>query len=344
MIAIVTGSGGLVGSEMCRFLINKGWNVIGIDNNSREKFFGEAGSTANVVMSLRERWAYVHQYMDIRNYSGMKQYIFEPHKEKIKLVVHTAAQPAHDWAAANPSDDFDINVKGTHNMLELTRQFCPEAPFIFTSSSKVYNPNKLEMVESDLRYWPKDLPNGIPESFPIEQNGSHSLFGAHKAAADVIAQEYADYFGLKVGIFRCGCLTGPTHSGVELHGFLNYLVRCVKYGHEYTIYGYKGKQVRDNIHSEDLISAFYEFYKDPKPGVYNLGGGLHANCSIHEAINIAYEHVREKGLWLPCYEEKPRHADHIWYVSDTRKFQQAYPFWRPQWGIEATIKDIYEKV
>ena len=334
--ALVTGSCGLVGSEMCRFLLNKGWNVVGVDNDMRKQYFGDQGSTWKVQKELKERWNYRHIECDIRSESLLKSWVFEPYK--YDFVIHTAAQPAHDYARAHPDVDFAVNVTGTHNVLELARQFCPEAPFIFTSSSKVYNTYNLDFEETETRYNCLGYANGIPEIFPIDHIGK-SLFGAHKAAADIITQEYALYFGMKVGVFRGGCLTGPAHSAVEMHGFLNYLVQCVKYDKEYNIYGYGGKQVRDNIHSEDLVEAFWAFYEDPKPGVYNIGGGLHSNCSILEAIKIA-EEVAHKSLKV-THNVNPREMDHQWYISNLMKFQAAYPFWRQKWGIEDIIKDIY---
>ena len=337
--ALVTGSCGLVGSEMCRHLLDRGWNVVGVDNNMRRQFFGDEGSTAGVLDELKKRWNYRHVEVDIRSDSLLESWVFKPYN--YDFIVHTAAQPAHDYARKHPDIDFQVNVTGTHNMLELARKHALEAPFIFTSSSKVYNTYNLDFVETETRYNCPAFPNGLPETFPIDHIGK-SLFGAHKAAADIIAQEYALYFGMKVGVFRGGCLTGPNHSSVEMHGFLNYLIKCIKYDKQYTVYGYGGKQVRDNIHSEDLIEAFAAFYADPKPGVYNIGGGLHSNCSILEAIKFT-EELSGKMCHVGFVADH-RGYDHQWYISDTRKFQEAYPFWRQTWGIEDLIEDIYKGV
>jgi len=337
--ALVTGSCGLVGRETCLSLLDKGWNVVGVDCDMRKVFFGEAASTAHVKEELEKHWGYKHFNLDIRRPDWLRTRIFR--EIQFDFIVHTAAQPSHDWAREHPGDDFHINVTGTHNMLELAREFCPQAPFIFTSSSKVYNTYQLAFDETTKRYDARGYLHGVPETFPIDHIGK-SLFGAHKAAADLIAQEYALYFDMKVGVFRGGCLTGPAHGAVEMHGFLNYLIKCIKYEQLYTIFGYKGKQVRDNIHSEDLVNAFYDFYKDPKPGVYNIGGGTHSNCSILEAIEIT-ETISGKTASI-SYVDQPRTYDHQWYVSDVRKFQAAYPNWKYNWSIEETIEDIYREV
>ena len=337
--ALVTGSCGLIGREASLDLLGRGWNVLGVDCDMRKVFFGNEGSTSHVIEELNKRWNYRHHNLDIRQPVYLRDRIFR--ENEIDLIIHTAAQPAHDYARAHPGTDFHVNVVGTHNMLELARQHCPEATFIFTSSSKVYNTYNLAFDETDTRYWAKGYPDGVPETFPIDHIGK-SLFGAHKAAADIIAQEYALYFGMKVGVFRGGCLTGPAHGAVEMHGFLNYLIKCIKYDKPYSIFGYKGKQLRDNIHSEDLISAFRCFAEDPKPGVYNIGGGTFSNCSILEAITIT-EAISGKKAVIN-YVEQARTFDHIWYASDVRKFQAAYPAWKYKWGIEETIKDIYRGV
>src|SRR3954447_23673874 len=289
--AIVTGAAGLIGSESVRFLCDRGFRVIGIDNDMRRYFFGEGASTHWMVERLTAAYPNFHnENFDIRDLDALSK-LFAEHSSGIALVLHTAAQPSHDWAAREPLTDFTINANGTLNMLEATRKYCPEAVFIFTSTNKVYGdtPNTLPLIELDER-WEVDpshpfAAHGIDESMSIDKS-KHSLFGVSKVAADVLVQEYGRYFGLKTGTFRGGCLTGPAHSGAELHGFLAYLVKCALTGKPYTIYGYKGKQVRDNIHSYDLVNAFWHFFRNPIPGaVYNMGGSRHSNCSMLEAID-----------------------------------------------------------
>jgi CDP-paratose 2-epimerase len=291
-IAIVTGSSGLIGSETAKFLHEKGYEVIGIDNNMRTYFFGQDGSTDWNAQNLKSKLKrYTHIQADIRDQNAIKK-LFQKFGKSISIIVHCAAQPSHDWAANEPVTDFTINALGTLYLLEAAREFCSDATFIFTSTNKVYGdtPNRLPLKETDTRWEldPKHIfsKDGINESMTIDQS-KHSVFGASKVAADIMCQEYGKYFGIKTGIFRGGCLTGPAHSGAELHGFLAYLVKCQITGRKYNIYGYKGKQVRDNIHSFDLVNAFWHFHQSPKPGsVYNIGGSRHSNCSILEATQI----------------------------------------------------------
>lgn len=347
-VAMVTGASGLVGSEAVAFLHNQGFEVLGIDNNMRAYFFGKDGSTDwNARRLIDTLPHYRHIDIDIRDSAGLEN-VFRECGRDLETVVHCAAQPSHDWAAREPATDFSINATGTLNMLECTRRFSPGATFIFTSTNKVYGdrPNLLPLVEEETR-WTVDPSHpyaefGIDESMPIDQC-LHSIFGASKVAADVLCQEYGRYFGLNTGVFRGGCLTGPAHSPAELHGFLAYLVRCQVTGRPYTIYGYKGKQVRDNIHSGDLIRAFWEFHKKPRPGeVYNIGGGMRSNCSVLEAISI----VRElTGRELNAgYSDTARSGDHIWWISDTRKFQTHYPQWRPEYTLRDILGDIVRAV
>jgi CDP-paratose 2-epimerase len=346
-VVIVTGSAGLIGSETVRFFCDKGFDVVGIDNDMRRRFFGDEASTDWNRTQLERRFpkTYAHASIDIRDASAVDQ-IFQRYGSAVELVVHTAAQPSHDWAAREPLTDFTVNANGTLNVLEATRRFAPEAVFIFTSTNKVYGdtPNRLPLIEQELR-WEIDpthpFVEGIDETMSIDQS-THSLFGASKVAADLLAQEYGRYFHMKTAIFRGGCLTGPNHSGTALHGFLAYLMKCVCAQTPYTVYGYKGKQVRDNIHSADLVSAFYQFYQNPREGeVYNMGGSRFSNCSMLEAI-AACERIAGKRLqWT--YTETNRIGDHIWYISDTRKFQRHYPDWKQEYDLERLLQDIYEK-
>jgi len=345
-IALVTGSGGLIGSETARFLHEKGFDVYGIDNNLRQYFFGPDGSTEwNVQTLTRELPRYRHASIDIRDQDAVFKMFAELGKD-IALVVHAAAQPSHDWAAREPFTDFTVNANGTLVMLEATRRHAPEATFIFTSTNKVYGdtPNLLPLVEKPLR-WEVDpahafAEHGIDESMSIDQS-KHSLFGASKVAADVLAQEYGRYFGLKTGTFRGGCLTGPAHSGAELHGFLAYLVKCAVTGRPYTVFGYKGKQVRDNIHSHDLVTAFWHFHQNPRAGaVYNMGGSRHSNCSMLEAIQMAEELSGKKLSYT--LSDQARSGDHIWYVSDVRAFQRDYPKWKYEHDLGTIMREIVE--
>ncbi len=313
----------------------------------RQVFFGTEASTDWNRQHLEEQLGrqYHHYNIDIRDQESLNK-LFRQYGTAIELVVHTAAQPSHDWAAREPITDFTVNANGTLNLLEATRQFCPKAVFIFTSTNKVYGdtPNTLPLVELERR-WEVDekhpFYSGIDESMSIDQS-KHSLFGVSKVAADVLVQEYGRYFEIPTACFRGGCLTGPNHSGTALHGFLSYLMRCVCTGKPYTIYGYKGKQVRDNIHSHDLVSAFYHFYKAPKIAeVYNMGGSRYSNCSMLEAIESCQQISGKQLNWT--YTETNRIGDHIWYISDTRKFQSHYPDWRQEYNLEQLLADIYNK-
>jgi CDP-paratose 2-epimerase len=347
-IAIITGSAGLIGSEAAVFLSSKFDKIIGIDNNLREYFFGAEASTAwNKQRLEKEIPNYEHYKADIREVADLEM-IFKKYGTDIKLVLHTAAQPSHDWAANEPFTDFTVNANGTLNLLELTRLNCPEAVFIFTSTNKVYGdtPNNLPLLELESR-WEIDkshpyFTNGIDELMSIDQC-KHSLFGASKVAADILVQEYGKYFGMNTGVFRGGCLTGPNHSGAKLHGFLSYLMKCAITGDHYTIFGYKGKQVRDNIHSYDLVNMFWHFYQNPKQGeVYNAGGGRHSNCSMLEAIELSEKITGKKMNY--SYTETNRIGDHIWWVSDLAKFKAHYPNWEYKYGINDILEQIHNSM
>jgi CDP-paratose 2-epimerase len=342
---IITGSAGLIGSEASLFFAEQGFNVVGIDNNMRSVFFGAEASTQWQRERLQEKLAakYTHYDIDIRNYDALKE-VFTKYAGDIALIIHTAAQPSHDWAARDPHMDFSVNANGTLNVLEATRQVAPKAVFIFTSTNKVYGdtPNRLPLNEQELR-WEIDPSHtynpGIREDMSIDQT-LHSLFGASKVAADVLVQEYGRYFDMQTGIFRGGCLTGPNHSGTQLHGFLAYLMKCAATGSPYTVFGYKGKQVRDNIHSADLIAMFYEFFKAPRIAeVYNAGGGRFSNCSMLEAINMCQEITGRDMNWT--YSETNRVGDHIWYVSDLAKFESHYPDFKLKYDVPGILGEIY---
>jgi CDP-paratose 2-epimerase len=345
-VAIVTGSAGLIGSEAVRFLAAKGLDVVGIDNDMRGYFFGPGASTEPSRRALQSAIpSYRHESADIRDLEALRK-IFERFGGKIALVVHTAAQPSHDWAAREPFTDFGVNATGTLNMLEVTRQYCPDAVFLFTSTNKVYGdaPNFMPLVEAETRYTlPDEHPYaafGIDESMSIDQS-MHSLFGASKVAADVLVQEYGRYFGLKCAIFRGGCLTGPGHAGAPLHGFLAYLVKCAVQDQPYTVLGYKGKQVRDNIHSHDLVSAFWEVFQNPPTGeVYNVGGGVMSNCSMVEAISRIEAILGRPMRW--SYAADNRKGDHIWWISDTRKLASHFPGWKQQYDIGRILEEMVE--
>ena len=344
-VVLITGSAGLIGSEAAQFFCRQGHRVIGIDNDLRCRFFGAEASTQwKRDLLVRDYANYVHHDSDIRDRSAMEN-IFREYGSEIELVVHTAAQPSHDWAARDPHTDFTVNANGTLTLLEATRQFCPDTVFIFTSTNKVYGdrPNDLPLVEQENR-WEIDPSHqyraGIDESMNIDST-KHSLFGASKVAADVLVQEYGRYFGMKTACFRGGCLTGPNHSGTELHGFLSYLMKCVMTNTPYTVFGYKGKQVRDNIHSQDLVNAFYHFYRAPRVGeVYNIGGGRFCNCSMTEAIALCEEITEKKLEW--SYAESNRNGDHIWWISDTGKFSEHFPAWRLQYDLRAILQQIFD--
>lgn len=339
---LITGSAGLIGSEASKFFADLGYKIYGVDNDMRKYFFGTQASTKWSLEKLKKELKdkYVHFNFDIRN-KKIEQ-IFK--KNKFDLIIHTAAQPSHDWAAKEPITDFSVNALGTLNVLENFRKYCPDAVFIFTSTNKVYgdNPNKLPLIELETRY---ELPKkhryhkGIDESMSID-NSIHSIFGVSKVAADIMVQEYGKYFGLKTAIFRGGCLTGPAHSGAKLHGFLSYLIKCIVGSENYTIFGYKGKQVRDNIHAYDLVNAFYHFFKKPRKGeVYNIGGSRHSNISVMEAIK-KIEMISGKKAKVK-YINKNRIGDHIWYISDVSKFQSHYPKWKYNYDIDKIIEEIY---
>jgi CDP-paratose 2-epimerase len=344
-ICIVTGSGGLIGSESIKFFANKFDNVIGIDNNLRKYFFGDEASTLWNVNNLKYQFDnYIHYESDIRDETSIKN-IFEKYNTEIKLIIHTAAQPSHDWAAKDPMCDFSVNALGTLILLENFRKHCPEAVFIFTSTNKVYGdlPNSLPLIEMDKR-WELDsshkyFANGIDEELSID-NSKHSVFGASKVAADIMVQEYGKYFNLSTGVFRGGCLTGPNHSGAQLHGFLSYLMKCAITSKEYTIFGYKGKQVRDNIHSYDLVNMFYHFYQNPLKGeVFNVGGSRFSNCSILEAIQIC-EKITGNNMNINISNDN-RSGDHIWWISDVTKFKKHYKNWDYTYDIQSILHEIF---
>lgn len=345
-IAIVTGSNGLIGAESVRFFAREGLDVVGIDNDMRRYFFGDEASTRWVQAELeRDVPGYRPNDLDIRD-AGAIDALFARHGKDIAVVIHAAAQPSHDWAAREPVTDFTVNANGTLNLLEATRKHCPDAPFIFTSTNKVYGdtPNRLPLVERERR-WELDpahawSAHGIDETMTIDRS-LHSLFGASKVAADILVQEYGRYFGLKTACFRGGCLTGPGHAGAPLHGFLAYLVKCAVTGQPYTVLGYKGKQVRDNIHAYDLVNAFWHVFRKPRTGaVYNIGGSRHSNCSMIEAIQIAERRTGRPMNW--SYSETNRTGDHIWWISDVRAFQTDYPEWSYRYDIEAIMAEIVD--
>ncbi len=344
-VIIISGSTGLIGSEAARFFCNKGYDVVGIDNNLRKTFFGEDACTNWNRRQLEKTLNnYKHFQEDIRDNKSMSG-IFKEYQKDIELIIHAAAQPSHDWAASNPFMDFSVNANGTLVMLENFRQYCPEAVFIFLSTNKVYGdlPNNLPLIELKTRF---ELPedhiwyNGIDETMSIDHS-THSLFGVSKASADLMVQEYGRYFGLKTAAFRGGCLTGPAHSGTVLHGFLSYLMRCCISGKKYFIYGYKGKQVRDNIHSQDLTNALYHFFKNSRQGeVYNIGGGRHSNISVLEAIELCQEISGNKLDYE--YVEQNRLGDHEWWISGLSKFKSHYPKWRLEYNIREILQEIYD--
>ena len=343
-IVLITGSAGLIGSEAVRFFCDKGYTVVGIDNNMRKTFFGEDASTDWNRQRLSSLYQdkYIHHDIDIRDQEKIEE-LFQHYNTDISLIIHTAAQPSHDWAAKDPLMDFTVNANGTLVLLENTRRFCPEAVFIFCSTNKVYGdtPNNLPLIEQELRWEIADThayTQGIDETMSIDQC-KHSLFGASKVAADVLVQEYGRYFDMKTASFRGGCLTGPSHSGTKLHGFLSYLMKCTMTGDPYQVYGYKGKQVRDNIHSYDLVNAFYHFYQNPCVGeVYNIGGSRYSNCSMLEAIQHCEDIAGKKLNW--SYSESNRIGDHIWWISDVRKFANHYP----DWQLTYTVPDILQEI
>lgn len=339
---LITGSAGLIGSESVKFFAEKGFEIHGVDNNMRKYFFGEEASTdwSRKILEKTLKSSYHHYKVDIRDYVKLED-IFK--KNKFELIIHTAAQPSHDWAAKEPLTDFGVNATGTINLLELFRHYSPNGSFIFTSTNKVYGdtPNLLPLKELKKRFElakTHKFYNGIDETMSIDQT-THSVFGASKVAADVMVQEYGRYFKLHTVAFRGGCLTGPAHSGTKLHGFLAYLVKCVAEGIPYTIFGYKGKQVRDNIHSFDLVNAFYHFYNKPRIGeVYNIGGSRHSNISILEAIEKIEKIIGKKAKVK--YDKNNRIGDHIWYISDVSKFRNHFPKWEYKYSGDQIIEEI----
>lgn len=346
-IAIITGSGGLIGSESVRHFASAGFDVVGIDNDMRSRFFGPEASTSNTTGELRAEFADSFQALavDIRDGEAIDA-IFAEHAKGIELIIHTAAQPSHDWAAREPHTDFGVNAVGTMNLLEATRRHAPDATFIFTSTNKVYGdtPNYLPLQEGETRL---ELPaehkwfRGIDTSMSIDHT-THSLFGVSKAAADLMVQEYGRYFHMPTVCFRGGCLTGPNHAGAQLHGFLAYLMRATVTGTPYTVFGYNAKQVRDNIHAYDVVSAFAAFHAEPRESaVYNLGGGRFSNCSMLEAIALC-EEISGKELSYTISDEA-RIGDHRWWISDLEAFRADYPSWEPLYDLEATIRQIHDR-
>ena len=344
--AVITGSAGLVGSEAVRHFAGKGLRIVGIDNDMRKYFFGEEASTEwmrrQLIASVD---SYEHHSVDVRDQEAVFE-LFRRYGSEISLVVHTAAQPSHDWAAKEPFTDFTVNANGTLNLLEATRQFCPRAVFIFTSTNKVYGdaPNHLPLVEKALR-WEIDpahrfAASGISEEMSIDRS-MHSIFGASKVAADTMVQEYGRYFGMKTVCFRAGCITGPYHSGAQLHGFLGYLMKCNVTGTPYKVFGYKGKQVRDNIHSSDLVRAFDMFFRNPRSAeVYNIGGSRFASCSVLEAISMCEQISGRKMEWE--YVPTNRIGDHIWWISDITKFQSHYPGYKLRFDVQDILREIHD--
>ena len=342
-VALITGSAGLVGSEAVKFFCDKGFDVVGIDNNLRKFFFGKDGSTSWVKKKLKRDYKNFYNYnTDIRNFNSLEK-IFRKYSKNISIIIHCAAQPSHDYGKNYPTIDFNVNATGTLNLLELTKKFCPESCFIFMSTNKVYgdNPNNLELYETKSRFELKKKNKyykGINEGFSID-NCIHSFFGVSKTYADLIVQEYGRNVGLKTVSFRGGCITGPNHSGAKLHGFLSYLIKSCILEKKYTLIGYNGKQVRDNLHSNDLINCFWEYYKKPSRGeIYNIGGGRYSNCSILEALNLVEQkcNIKIKKKII----KSPRMGDHIWYISDTAKFRSHYPKWKQKYNTEKIIEEL----
>ena len=344
-IVIITGSSGLVGSEAVNFFCDKGFDVIGIDNNLRKFFFGRDGSTLWIKNNLIKRNKKFKNFnIDIRNFNGLEK-IFKKYRKNISLIIHCAAQPSHDNGKKFPVLDFNVNATGTLNLLELTKLYCPNSPFIFTSTNKVYgdNPNKLSIIETKNRWELKKnnkYYNGIDEKFSID-HCTHSFFGVSKTYADLIVQEYGKNIGLKTVCFRAGCITGPNHSGAKLHGFLSYLVKITLATRKYSLIGYKGKQVRDNLHSYDLVNCFWEFFKKPKRGeVYNIGGGRYSNCSILEALDLV-EKISNISISRNVVRI-PRIGDHIWYISNLKKFRNHYPKWKQKYNTKKILGELIE--
>ena len=343
--AIVTGSGGLIGSESVRYCVERGFDVIGMENDMRARFFGQEASTSPTTARLLEAYPEFQSLdVDIRDGEAVAR-VFAEHRAAVELIIHTAAQPSHDWAASDAQTDFTVNANGTLNLLEAARHSTPDATFIFMSTNKVYGdrPNFLPLVETETRLeLPEDheYHGGIPTSMSIDRC-MHSIFGASKVAADVMVQEYGRYFDMPTVCFRGGCLTGPSHAGAKLHGFLSYLMRCTVTGEPYTVFGYGGKQVRDNIHSADVVRAFDAFHRNPRSAaVYNLGGGRASNCSVLEAIAMC-ERIAGRRL---TYElsDQARMGDHRWWISGLDEFQADYPEFDVEFGVEDVLREIYD--
>ena len=346
-VVLVTGASGLIGSETVRFFAEKGLDVVGIDNDMRQEFFGAEASTDWMRQKLEATVpGYTHISDDIRDQDAMER-VFKRYGTSISSIVHCASQPSHDWAARDPHKDFTVNANGTLVLLELMRHICPDASFIFTSTNKVYGdtPNRLPLNELEKR-WEIDeshdyFEHGIDEGMSIDHT-KHSLFGVSKAAADIMVQEYGRYFDMNTACLRGGCLTGPAHSGTQLHGFLSYLVKCAVTSTPYTVIGYKGKQVRDNIHAYDFVNAMWHIFEAPRSGVvYNMGGARHSNCSMMEAIEVCERLTGREMNW--SYEETNRIGDHIWWISDTRAFQADYPNWRYTYDIDRIMGEIHDR-
>jgi CDP-paratose 2-epimerase len=346
-IALITGSCGLVGSESASFFSEKGFHVVGIDNNYRKFFFGKDGDISWVKKKLKKSLKnYKHFNTDIRNFNNLRN-IFKKYKHNISVIIHAAAQPSHDWAKDRALIDFEINARGTLNLLELTKLYCPKVPFIYMSTNKVYgdNPNSLPLFEKKTRWEIKKTHKfkfGIDETMSIDRC-THSFFGTSKSYADLIVQEFGKNVGLKTVCFRAGCITGPHHSGAKLHGFLSYLVKMAVKKKKYSLIGYKGKQVRDNIHSIDLVRCFWEFYKKPRKGeVYNVGGTRFSNCSIIEALNYIEDKMKIKIKKLLI--KKNRIGDHIWYISSMKKFKNHYPKWRQEYTTKKILDQLIDNI
>lgn len=345
--AIITGSGGLIGSESVQHFVEEGYEVIGLENDMRARFFGRSASTARTTERLLQTFgdSFRSLEIDIRDREAVDR-VFAAASRSLELVIHTAAQPSHDWAASDPQTDFTVNANGTLNLLDATRRHAPDATFIFCSTNKVYGdvPNRLPLIElderlelpEDHRYFP-----GIDTSMSIDSS-THSLFGVSKTAADLLVQEHGRYFGMPTVCFRGGCLTGPNHAGAELHGFLSYLMRCTMTGDPYTVYGYGAKQVRDNIHSADLVAAFDAFHRAPRPAaVYNIGGGRQSNCSMLEAIKLCEAIAGRELTWQ--LSDVNRIGDHRWWISDLEPFRRDYPNWRITYDVQAILREIHSQ-
>jgi CDP-paratose 2-epimerase len=345
--AIVTGSGGLIGSESVRHFIERGYDVIGLENDMRSRFFGPTASTRRTTQRLVDRYAPQFRWLDadIRDRSTVAR-VFAESAKRLELVIHTAAQPSHDWAASDPHVDFDINARGTLNLLQAARDTAPDATFVYMSTNKVYGdtPNLLPVIELETRLdLPEDHPcyGGVSTAMSIDQS-MHSLFGVSKAAADLMVQEYGRYFGMPTVCFRGGCLTGPGHAGAMLHGFLSYLMRSTVAGEPYTVHGYGAKQVRDNLHAHDVVRAFAAFHANPRcAAVYNLGGGRECSCSVLEAIRMC-ERIASRTLeWTLV--DRPRRGDHRWWISDLSEFRTDHPAWSLEYDLEATLREIHDE-